>query len=134
MTFVLDAHIKEKLRLSKMKKHQKAYYEDYTKDVKPYAPKGYLQPLYDLVGQKIKIESTTHLGQRGTTAQLSSVSQDFDRQLGFGILILRFESGSNVNIPLPSTVEALTPKKVLLDFKRKSPLDDVANPYRKMRS
>jgi len=116
-----------------MQKHKKEGFQDYSKDVKEYAPKGYLQPLYDLIGKRIRLSSSTSSGQKGAISQLSSVSQDYDRNLGFSILVLRFESGSNVNIPLPSVVERLEPGRVLLDFKRTSPFDDVANPYRKMR-
>ena len=133
MIFVLVALIKEKLRLNAMKKYQKGLYQDFVEEVREHAPKGYLQPLYDLVSKRIRISSSTASGQKGADAVLSSVSQDYDQHLGFSILVLRFEGGANINIPLPPKVLLIEPGKVLLDFARTSSFDDVANPYRKMR-
>ena len=48
-------------------------------------------------------------------------------------MTLKFKSGSNLSIPIPSGVEVLESGDVLVQFERKGAQDDEANPYRHMR-
>lgn len=119
-----------------MKKSKKAIFQDHLRSMEEdrvYSPKGFLQPIYDLVGCKIELKSATSAGRRGVTAVLDSVSQNYDGQLGRNALTLKFGSGSNLTIPIPTKVEILESGNVYIGFERKGPTDDEANPYRRMR-
>ena len=119
-----------------MKKSKKEIFQDHLRSIeedRTYSPKGFLQPLYDLVGCKIELRSATTAGRRGAVTVLDSVSQNYDSQLGRNALTLKFRSGSNLTIPIPSKVEVLDSGNVYISFERRGPIEDEANPYRRMR-
>ena len=120
-----------------MKKSKKEIFQDHLRNLdkdRGYAPKCFLQPIYDLVGSKILIKSTTFAGKKGTEFELDSVSQGFDSNLGRMSLTLKFASGSNLTLPIPGHVERLESGNVYISFERRNdPTADDANPYRRMR-
>jgi len=119
-----------------MKKSKKEIFQDHLRAIdedRGYAPKGFLQPIYNLVGCKVLIRSSTFAGKKGTEAVIDSVSQNYDDRLGRTALTLKFRSGSNLTLPIPSKVEVLESADVYISFERKDPNEDEANPYRRMR-
>ena len=119
-----------------MKKSKKEIFQDHLRSLeedKSYSPKGFLQPLYDLSGCKVEIRSATTAGKKGAVVVIDSVSQNYDSQLGRNSLTLKFRSGSNLTIPIPTKVEVLESGNVYISFERRDPTEDEANPYRRMR-
>jgi len=120
-----------------MKKSKKEIFQDHLRSLKEdraYAPKGFLQPIYDLSGCKILIKSTTLPGKKGVTVTLDSVSQNYDDNLGRTALTLKFKSGSNLTLPIPSKVEVLQSGDLHVSFDRSNPeKENEASPYRRMR-
>lgn len=120
-----------------MKKSKKEIFQDHLRNLdkdRGYSPKGFLQPIYNLVGHKILIKSTTFAGKKGTVLKLASVSQGLDTNLGRMALTLKFESGSNLTLPIPGHVERLESGNVYISFERRNdPTEDEATPYRRMR-
>lgn len=99
-----------------------------------HAPKGFLQPLYDLIGCRVSIHSNTLAGRKGSEFLVDSVSQDYNERLGRMLLTLKFATGSNLSIPIPSTIELSEDGQDLyLSFERRDPKADEASPYRHMR-
>lgn len=119
-----------------MKKSKQQIFYDHLKSMdeeKHHAPKGFLQPLYDLVGFRVIMHSSTPSGKKGVEVEVDSVSQNYDEKLGRSSLTLKFKSGSNLSIPIPSAVEVLESGDILVKFERKGVQDDEANPYYHMR-
>jgi len=119
-----------------MKKSKKEIFQDHLKSLeeeRSYSPKGFLQPIYDLVGCKVNIKSNTFAGKKGVILTLEGVSQDYDERMGKNALTLKFETGSNLSLPLPSHVERLESGDLFLSFEKRDPFEDEANPYSKMR-
>ena len=120
-----------------MKKSKKEIFQDHVRNIdedRKYSPKGFLQPIYDLIGHKVLIKSTTFAGKKPIEFELDSVSQGFDSNVGRLALTLKFASGSNLTLPIPGRVERLESGGVYISFERRhDPTADDANPYRRMR-
>jgi len=105
----------------------------YVSTERKHAPKGFLQPIYDLSGRKVRICSNTPAGKKGIECTVTSVSQEFSEKLGRLTLVLKFATGSSLTIPIPGKIEQSEAGDLYLSFERKNLKEDTSNPYKHLR-